>query len=174
MTGMTVTMSLPLEVLERGLHIALLAELDQVARGRERQLEASVFASLQRFARRYPDRVGGFPAVMGAELVRRSGGEEEPGVETFRHAFRRDPVRVGYKLVEREHHAVIGKHLQEGDLAIVQIGAMRGLDRAGALRIEKRLRTLGAGQENAALLKVSRIAAIRKLNAAASSPSPPL
>src|SRR6185312_4490336 len=35
-------------VIERGLHARLLAELDQVARGRERQLEASGLAALQR------------------------------------------------------------------------------------------------------------------------------
>ena len=38
--------------IERGLHAWLLAELDQVARGREWQLEAPVVAALQRLARR--------------------------------------------------------------------------------------------------------------------------
>ena len=55
--------------------------------------------AFERLARRNPDRVGGFLAVMGAELVRRRGGEEEPGVEALRHAFRRDPVRIGRQQV---------------------------------------------------------------------------
>src|SRR5262249_12968476 len=93
-------------LLQRALHVALLAELDQVARGRERQLEAPVFAAFKRLARRDPDRVGGFLTVMGTELVRRSGGEEKPGVETFRHALRRDPVRVGHEFIECEYQAV--------------------------------------------------------------------
>src|SRR6185436_8025391 len=41
-------------VVERRLHAWLLAELDQVARGRERQLEAPALAALQRLARRHP------------------------------------------------------------------------------------------------------------------------
>src|SRR5436190_14920799 len=57
-------------VVKRGLHAALLAQLDQVAGGREWQLEAAGLATLQRLARRHPDRVSGFLAVMGAELIR--------------------------------------------------------------------------------------------------------
>src|SRR5690349_12844603 len=95
-------------VVKRCLYACLLAELDQVARGRERQLEAAALAALQRLARRHPDRVGGFLAIMCADLFRRRGGEEEPGVEPFWHAFRRDPVRIGHEYVERQHHAVIG------------------------------------------------------------------
>src|SRR6266700_6657254 len=78
---------------ERGFDAALLAELDQIARGREWQFEAPILAAFERLARRDPDRVGGFLAVVGAELVRRRRGEEEPGVETFWHPLRRDPVR---------------------------------------------------------------------------------
>src|SRR4051812_37292942 len=58
-------------VIQRRLHARLLAELDQVARGRERQLEAAALAAFQRLARRDPDRVGGFLAVMGADLFGR-------------------------------------------------------------------------------------------------------
>src|ERR1700761_7785991 len=46
---------LVLHLLERGSNIGLLAEPDQVARGRERQLEAPAFTTLQRFARRPPE-----------------------------------------------------------------------------------------------------------------------
>src|SRR5215472_13494147 len=60
-------------ILKRGLHACLPPELDQVARGRKRQLEAPALATLQRLARRHPDRVGRFLAVMGTELVRRRG-----------------------------------------------------------------------------------------------------
>src|SRR5437660_7578671 len=91
-------------VVERRLYAHLLAELDQVARGRERQLEAPGLTAFERLARRDPDRVGGFLAVMGAGLFGRRGGEEEPGVEPLGHALRRDPVRIGYELVQRQHH----------------------------------------------------------------------
>src|SRR5260221_9863944 len=74
-------------VVECGLHAGLLAELDQIARGRERQLEAAGLAAFQRFARRHPDRIGGFLAVMGADLFGWRGGEEEPSIETLRHAL---------------------------------------------------------------------------------------
>src|SRR5689334_14368540 len=47
-------------VVERRFHGRLLAELDQVARGRERQLETAALPALQRLARRHPDRVSGF------------------------------------------------------------------------------------------------------------------
>src|SRR5215216_6602365 len=84
-------------VVERRLHALLLAELDQVARGRERQLEAPGLAALQRLARRDPDRVGGFLAVMGADLFGRRGSKEKPGVEPLGHALGRDPVRIGHE-----------------------------------------------------------------------------
>src|SRR5258708_16822049 len=89
-------------VAEGGFHAALLAEPDQVARGRKRQFEASALAAGQRLARRHPDRIGGFPAVMGAELLRGCYGDEEPGVAPVSHALRRDPLRVGHELVERQ------------------------------------------------------------------------
>src|SRR6266481_32135 len=60
-------------VIERGPYALVPAELDQVARGRERQLEPPALAAFQRLARRDPDRVGGFLAVMGTELLRRRG-----------------------------------------------------------------------------------------------------
>src|SRR5882724_2893228 len=41
--------------LNGGLNIGLLAELDQIARGRKRQLEPPAFAPRQRLARRHPD-----------------------------------------------------------------------------------------------------------------------
>ena len=153
MTGVTVTTDLPLAVIERRLHAALLAELDQVARGREWQLEAPALAAFQRLARRHPDRVGGFLAVMGADLFRRRGGEEEPGIEPLRHALRRDPVRIGHEFVERQHHAVVGQHLEEADLAVAEVGAMRGLDLAGPFGIDQRLRSLRPRQQDAAFLK---------------------
>src|SRR5829696_9637103 len=105
-------------VVERRIHAWLLAKLDQVARGRERQLETPALAAFQRLARRHPDRIGGFLAVMGADLFRGCCGEEEPGVEPFWHALRRDPVRVRNEFVERQHHAVVGQHLEEADLAV--------------------------------------------------------
>src|SRR5580693_3715351 len=71
-------------VVERGFHVWLLAEPDQVARGRKRQLEPPALAAGERLARRQPDRIGGFPAVMGAHLLGRRRGEEEPGVEPLR------------------------------------------------------------------------------------------
>src|ERR1700712_197405 len=74
-------------IIQRGLHVALLAELDQVARGREWQLEAAALAALQRLARRDPDRVGGLFSIMGTDLFRRCGGEEEPGIEALRAAL---------------------------------------------------------------------------------------
>src|SRR5258708_2050742 len=89
-------------VVERGLHAVLSAEPNQIARGRKRQFEAAALAARQSLARRHPDRIGGFPAVMGAELLRGCCGKEEPGVEPFWHALRRDPVRIGYELVERQ------------------------------------------------------------------------
>src|SRR6202011_4418028 len=98
-------------VVERGLHVWLLAEPDQVARGRKRQLEPPALAAVERLARRHPDRIGGFLAVMGAGLFWWGGGQEEPGVEPFWHALRGNPVRIGHELIERQHHAVVGKHL---------------------------------------------------------------
>src|ERR1700724_3850412 len=71
-------------VVQRGTYAALLAELDQVACGRKRQLEPPALAAGQRLARRQPDRIGGFPAVMGADLRWRGGGEKEPGIEPLR------------------------------------------------------------------------------------------
>src|SRR6478609_8483189 len=47
-------------VVECGLDVSLLAKLDQVARGRKRQLEPPAIAALQRLARRHPDRIGRF------------------------------------------------------------------------------------------------------------------
>src|SRR5579859_676354 len=43
---------------ERVADLPVLTEPDQIARGRERQLEAAGLASVQRLARRHPDRVG--------------------------------------------------------------------------------------------------------------------
>src|SRR6267142_6790753 len=140
-------------VIERGLHALLLAELDQVARGRERQLEAPGLATFECLARRDPDRIGGFLAVMGADLFRRRGRKEEPGVEPFWHALRRDPVRIGHEFVERQHHAVVGQHLEEADLAVAKVGAVRGLDLAGALGIDQRFRALRPRQKDTALLE---------------------
>ena len=75
-----------------------------------------------------------------APTCRRRGGKEEPGVEPLRHALGRDPVRVRNELVERQHHAVIGQHLEEADLAVAEVGTMRRLDLAGAFGIDQRLR----------------------------------
>src|SRR5437660_5979274 len=140
-------------VVERRVHARLLAKLDQVARGREWQLEAPALTALQRLAWRHPDRVGGFLAVMGADLFRRRGGEEEPGVEPFGHALRRDPVRIGHEFVERQHHSVIGQHLEEADLAVAELGAMRRLDFAGAFGIDQCLRALRPRQKDTAFLE---------------------
>jgi hypothetical protein len=60
-------------VVERSGDVWLLAEPDQVAGGRERQLEPTALAAGQRLARRQPDRIGGFLPVMGASLLRRCG-----------------------------------------------------------------------------------------------------
>src|SRR4051812_30357986 len=62
--------------IEGARHRRLLAEPDQVAGGWKRQLETAILAARQRLARRDPDRVGRFPAVMGAKLVRRRGRQE--------------------------------------------------------------------------------------------------
>src|SRR6185503_17683809 len=91
--------------------------------------------------------------VMSADLFGRRGGEEEPGVEPLWHALRRDPVRIGHEFVERQHHAVIGQHLEEADLAVAEVGAMRRLDIAGAPGIDQRLRALRPRQKDAAFLK---------------------
>src|ERR1035437_6211851 len=72
-------------VVERGLYVRLLAEPDQVAGGRKRQLEPPALPAGQRLARRYPDRIGGLLAVVGAGLLRRRSGEKEPGVEPFQY-----------------------------------------------------------------------------------------
>src|SRR5436305_15077011 len=64
-------------LVERGPDRAMLAKLDQIARGRKRQLEPAAFAAHQRLARRDPDGIRGLLAVVGAGLVRRGGGEEE-------------------------------------------------------------------------------------------------
>ena len=45
------------KILQRGIYASLLAELDQIARGREWQLEAAGLAAFQRLAWRDPDRV---------------------------------------------------------------------------------------------------------------------
>src|SRR5689334_18207968 len=111
-------------MVQRGAHAALLGEADQIARGRERQFEAAALAALYGLARRNPDRVGGLPAVMGAELIGRRRGEEEPGIEAFGHALRRDPVRVGNERVERELEAVVVENFQEADLVLVERDAM--------------------------------------------------
>src|SRR5437879_10515046 len=76
----------PAGIIQRRLHAGLLAELDQVAGGREWQLEAPGLAPFQRLARRDPDRVGGFLAVVGADLLGRRGSQEEPGAEALWHA----------------------------------------------------------------------------------------
>ena len=45
------------------------------------------------------------------------------------------------------------KHFQEADLAVAQRGAVGSFDLAGALRIDKRLRSLRPRQQDAALLE---------------------
>src|SRR5882724_5176202 len=140
-------------VVERGLYAWLLAEPDQVACGRKRQLEPPALAAFERLARRYPDRIRGLLAVVGADLFRRRRREEEPGVEPVRHALRCDPVRIGHQLVERQQHSALGKNLQEGGLALAQGGAAGGFDLAGALCIDQRLRSLWTGQQDAAFLE---------------------
>jgi hypothetical protein len=62
-------------------------------------------------------------------------------------------VRIGHEFVERQHHAVVGQHLEEADLAVAEVGAMRRLDLAGALGIDQRLRALRPRQQDAAFLK---------------------
>src|SRR5881392_259755 len=80
-------------VLQRAVYALLFAEPDQISRGREWQFEPAAFAACQCLARRNPNRVGGFLAVMRADLLWRRGSEKEPGVEPLWHALRRDPVR---------------------------------------------------------------------------------
>src|SRR6266404_4919866 len=140
-------------VVDRRLYVRLLAEPDQVTGGWKRQFEPSAPAAFERFARRYPDRIGGFLAVVGAGLLRRRGGEKEPGIEPFWHALRRDPMRIRHQLVERQQHSVIGEHFQESGLALAQGGAVGGFDLAGALCIDQRLRSAWTRQQDAALLK---------------------
>src|SRR6516225_8862571 len=107
-------------VFERCFYAWLLAELDQMARGVKRQLETPALAACQRFARRKPDRIGGFPAVVRADLRWGSRGEKEPGIEPLRHPDRRDPMRIRHELVERQREGVLGKHRQEGGIALRQ------------------------------------------------------
>src|SRR4051794_27535289 len=111
-------------VVECGPDGCLFAEPDQVAGGRKRQFKPAALAARQGLARRNPDRVGRFLAVMGAGLLGRSGGEKEPGVEPLRHALRRDPVRIRHQLIEREQQTIFPENLREGGLALAQSRAM--------------------------------------------------
>src|SRR5258708_31041061 len=70
-------------VIERRLHAWLLAELDQIARGRERQLEAPAIAAFERLSRRHQDRVGGIHAVMSAATFGPPGCEYDHGDDPF-------------------------------------------------------------------------------------------
>ena len=90
---------------------------------------------------------------MRTKLVRRRGSEVEPGVETLRHGFRRDPVRIGHKRVERDLHAAVGQCLQEGGLAIIQVGAICDFDLACMFGIDQRLRSSRPREQNTALLE---------------------
>ena len=174
MTGITVTIGLAPAVVERGLYAWLLAEPDQVAGGRKRQLEPPALAAGQRLARRQPDRIGGFLAVMGAGLLRRCRGKEEPGVEPLRHALRRDPVRVGHEFVERQPQSVVGR-APSRNVVLPSHKAVRCAASISPARLASTRPSIPAGRASRMPLssKVSRIAAIRKLRAAASSPSPP-
>src|ERR1700676_240912 len=138
---------------ERGLHTFLLAELDQVARGRKRQFETPALAACQGLARRHPDRIGVFLAVVGAGLLWRCRGKKEPGVEPLWHALRRDPVRVGHKFIECQQQSVVGENFQKGQLALAQRGAIGSFDLAGALRVDQGVRPAPPRQQDAALLK---------------------
>ena len=109
--------------------------------------------------------VGGFLAVMGADLFRRRGGEEEPGVEPLRHALRRDPVRIGHEFVERQHHAVVGQHLEEASIlpshSAARCAASISLAR---LASTSAFDPFGRASRMPLSSKVSRIAAMRKLS----------
>src|SRR5581483_5857100 len=94
-----------------------------------------------------------FPAIVPPELIRRRGGEEEPGVEALGHALRGNPVRVGDELVQRQPELVLGEHVEEGRLALAERHTIGRLDLAGPLGIDQDTRALLAGQEDAALLK---------------------
>src|SRR5579871_155619 len=138
---------------ERRADARLLAELDQVARGGEWQLEPAALAARKRLPGRDPDRIRRFLAVMGAELIGRRGGQEEPGVEALRHALRRDPMRIGDEFVEREPELVVGEHVEKGRLALAKRRAIRRLDLARAAGVDEGSRALLAREQDAALLE---------------------
>ena len=107
MTGITVTIGCCRASSSAAATLRCLPSLIRLRVVGKRQLEASAVAALERLARRHPDRVGGFLAVVRADLFRRRRRQKEPGVEALRHFLRRDPVRVGHQKIERQHQIVL-------------------------------------------------------------------
>src|SRR3954451_16852775 len=140
-------------VLKRGVYALLFAEPDQISRGRKRQFEPAAFAACQRLARRKPNRVGGFLAVMRADLLRRCGSKKEPGVEPLRHALRRDPVRIGHQFVHCQQHLVLWEYIQKRRLALAEGSAMGSLELGGTLGIDQRVRSFRPREQNATFLE---------------------
>ena len=116
----------------------------------------------------------GFLAVMRADLLRRRRGEEEPGVEALRHAFRRDPVRIGHQYIERQHHPVVGENFSERRSCPRTARRDGGLDLAGPLGIDQRRSTRAVAPAGCRFPRTSRGSPRSgKPSASASSPSPP-
>src|SRR6516165_9465224 len=90
---------------------------------------------------------------MSAELVRRGGGEEEPGIEALGQALRRDPVCVRHERIEYELEAIVGEYGEEADLVLAERNAMRIGDLAGARGIHRRRSPLRPRQQDAAFLE---------------------
>src|SRR6202000_1708687 len=92
-------------------------------------------------ARTYPQRVRGFAAIMRAELIRWRGRQEEPGVVTLGHGFRRDPARIRHEFVKREHHAAFGQHVEKRRLALGNRHTVAACEVAGLLCLDETPRT---------------------------------
>ena len=106
-----------------------------------------------RLARRDPERVDRFLAVVRRDLIGRRGDQVEMRVEALGHEGGRDPVRERHHRVERDVEIVGLGDPAECRRAREQIAAVAGLERAHP-RFGQKLRFAPtAGEQHAALLE---------------------
>ena len=75
-------------------------------------------------------------AIVNRQVVRRRQGQEEVGVESLGHHFRRDPMSKMHQLIAGEHQLLLGGEFRHRELAPVQAVAI-GLQRPQALSVHQ-------------------------------------
>src|SRR5947209_2694707 len=75
------------------LHTSKSCQFTQLVHGGKDQRKLPTSGASQGFGRLYPYTLTCLQVIVHCLLVSRCGGEEEVGIEAFRHAFRRNPVR---------------------------------------------------------------------------------